>query len=394
MTTEALRAMRVVEVGTAASGSYCARLLADFGADVVKIEDTAAGGDPTRRLGMPVTERDGAPGDSALFVYLNQNKRSVALDLRSERGRALSRRLILAADVVVDSGAPGGLADCGLTLEEIRHENPRAVVVSITAFGQDAPYRDRPACHLTIAALSGWLKVKPGPPEREPIDVGFPLLDYVAASVGALGAVAAWRAVRDGADGQLVDVSEQEVGVRMYLYPTIAARLGRLTGRQRPFPMYVQTSNGYVAVNALNAQHRQDAFVYMELFDEPDGLMSADAAERRAATEELQQRMDAWAADKTREEIFEVGQAMRIPVGIPYTLTEVVEEDHFRQRGFFRPLVTEAGEVLQPVGPFGPGAAREDWKDAPALGEDNAEVLERWLGTDDDSRTARSESLG
>lgn len=397
MKTDALSQMRVIDIANEPSGAYCARLLADFGADVVKIEDVASGGDPVRRDGLAVPmpgqgdgagNADSADGDSARFLYLNQNKRSVALDLESEQGRALARRLVLSADVVVDgvgsgSDAPGGLARIGLSREDLQRENPGCVIAVVSPFGLDGPYADRPACHLTVAALSGWLKSRPGDATREPIDVGFPMLDFVAASVAAVGVVAAWRVARKGGAGQggtgqgaVVDVSQQEVGLRMYLYPTVAARVGLLLKRYRPFPMYVRASNGYAAVNALNAAQYRDVCLLMGLAEESEQMNPVRTDP--AAVPAMQAKMDAWAAEMTREDIFEIGQAMKIPAGVPYTLLEVVKEPAFHERGFFRPLETRVGVVQQPAGPIA-GAVRSDWKDAPALGADTAEVVGEWL---------------
>ncbi|MET0641142.1 MAG: CoA transferase [Jiangellaceae bacterium] len=377
--------MRVVDVGTSVSGSYCARLLADFGADVVKVEDLSDGGDPIRSDGPPITNRDGAAGDSALFVYLNQNKRSVAVDLQSEQGREIWRRLLFGADVVVDSGETGSLSRQDVSFEQIERANPRSVVVRISPFGQGGPYSGRPACHLTVSALGG-LVTSLGDPTREPLDVGFPLLEYVSAVVGAVGAVASWRACRDSGRGRLVDVSQQEVAVRMHMYPTVMATLGLSTKRRTYFPMYIMAQNGWVAVNTLSAQHWKDACVFMGLDEVADDQTMSDPAVRNAAAPALQKRMDAWAADQQREDIFEVGQLLRIPVGIPYTLLEVVEQEHYNERGLFRPLETTGGTVKQPAGPFGSSPIRDDWRDAPGVGEHTTEVVEEWLRDGDRTR--------
>jgi crotonobetainyl-CoA:carnitine CoA-transferase CaiB-like acyl-CoA transferase len=168
--------------------------------------------------------------------------------------------------------------------------------------------------------------------------------------------------------------------MRMTLYPTVAERLGRLIPRRVPFPMYVRASDGYAAVNALNAQHFRDAFLFMGLDEEAENQgFAGDLVARLAAAPRLQKLMDAWAADKTREEIFSVGQAMRIPAGIPFTLLELVQEENYRERGFFQPLTTKAGVVQQPIGPYGPDAVRNDRREAPKLGQDTDDVLTDWL---------------
>ncbi|MET0828674.1 MAG: CoA transferase [Microbacterium sp.] len=366
MSGGALAGLRVADLATDISGSYCARLLADLGADVIRLEHVSADVDESRLSGE--------------FAYLNQNKRSVAIDVDQQAGQDIWRRLVDAADVVIDTGNPGALSQRGVSLTEFAECSPRAIVVSITPFGLTGPYRLRPASDLTVAALGGLLKSL-GDSRREPLSVGFPLVQFVSGVIAAVGVLAAWRQVDDDPGARLIEVSQQEVALRLPLYPTVAARVGHATGRRTPFPMYVQTSNGYAAVNALSAQHFRDAMTYMGL-DEiaEDRAMAADSSLRESVAPQLQERMDAWAADKTREEIFHVGQAMRIPTGIPYTLLEVLEEDHYRARDFFRPLATSGTVVQQPVGPIsGSTAARTEWTDAPALGEHSAAVLEEWL---------------
>ncbi|MET0828982.1 MAG: CoA transferase [Microbacterium sp.] len=367
MSDGALAGMRVVDLATDISGSYCARLLADLGADVIRLEHVSVDEDQSRLDGE--------------FAYLNQNKRSVAIDVDQQAGRDVWRQLVDAADVVIETGSPSALSQHGVSFTEIAESSSRAIVVSITPFGLTGPYRSRPASDLTVAALGGLLKSL-GDSQREPLSVGFPLVQFVSGVIAAVGVLAAWRQVDDDPGARLVAVSQQEVALRMPLYPTVAARVGHATGRRTPFPMYVQTLNGYAAVNALSAQHFRDAMTYMGL-DEiaEDQAMAADSSLRESVAPRLQERMDVWAADKTREEIFHVGQAMRIPTGIPYTLLEVLEEDHYRARDFFRPLLVGATVVQQPVGPIsGSTAARSEWTNAPALGEHSTTVLEEWLG--------------
>ncbi|MDF3309685.1 CoA transferase [Rhodococcus sp. T2V] len=362
----------MLDLASDISGSYAGRLLADLGADVVKVEDIARGGDETRG--------QGGSGAEATFTYLNQNKRSIGLDLSTQSGRQLWRRLIVRADVIVDSGDPGVLEQAGLDFAEVAAANLNTILVSITPFGPDGPYHGRPATPLTIAALGGFLKSL-GDRDREPLSAGFPLVEYLSGVVASIGVVAAWRSVRSGHGGQRVDVAQQEVALRMPYYPSVAARVGHPTERRTPFPMYVQAINGYAAVNALSATHFRDACLYMGLDDVADDRrLAADSALRGEVAPRLQKRMDEWALDKTREEIFHVGQAMRIPTGIPYTLREVSTEDAYRQRGFFRPLQVGQRIVQQPVGPIsGSSAARDVWTAAPGLGDHTDDVVGEWL---------------
>jgi len=201
----ALQGLRVLDISSGIAGPFCARLLADAGADVIKIEDPR-GGDATRREN-PIFADHRLEDISALFIYLNQNKRGVSLNIESVTGREILKQMAEKSDVVVESFAPGTLERLGVSHGELRRIRPGIVLISITDFGQTGPYRDYKATHLTLSALGGWQQ---GEATREPIQAGFPVLYYMAGLWGAIGALAALRGSHQD-EGQHVDISVMDV---------------------------------------------------------------------------------------------------------------------------------------------------------------------------------------
>src|SRR3954466_2811121 len=195
-----LEGIRVVEVGNFMAAPFCAMQLADLGADVVKVENPD-GGDLTRLSG-PFLE-----GESSPFVRLNRNKRSLALDLKSERGKDIFRKLACEADVVVENLRPGTMAQLGIDYPKLATQNARLVYVAASGWGQDGPYAQLPGLDIMAQGMSGLMSITGAEDGSEPVKVGVPVTDLVCALYGALAVVSALRARdRDGA-GQFIDVS-------------------------------------------------------------------------------------------------------------------------------------------------------------------------------------------
>jgi len=194
-----LTGIKVVDLTRIISGPFCSMLLADLGADVVKIE-TPEEGDPLRQQGEKVA------GLSWYYASYNRNKRSITLDLRSDEGKAVLARLIAQADVLVDNYRPGVLARMGFPPERLDAINPRLVRGSVTGFGADGPYADRPAFDFIAQAMSGYMSVN-GTDDSEPLRTGIPLSDLIAGLYGALGIVAALHARGRTGRGQQVGIA-------------------------------------------------------------------------------------------------------------------------------------------------------------------------------------------
>jgi crotonobetainyl-CoA:carnitine CoA-transferase CaiB-like acyl-CoA transferase len=202
----ALADIRVVDLSRVLAGPYCAMLLADYGAEVIKIEQPGSG-DPTRAWGPPwVGKPSAGTAQSAYFLTANRNKRSLTLDLKAPEGQAIARRLIAAADVVVENFMPGTAATFGLDYETLAATQPELIYCSITGFGQTGPYRDRPGYDFMIQAEGGLMSIT-GPAEGEPHKVGVAIVDISAALYAATAILAALHHRDRTGQGQYIDVA-------------------------------------------------------------------------------------------------------------------------------------------------------------------------------------------
>ncbi|MGH7860606.1 MAG: CaiB/BaiF CoA transferase family protein, partial [Candidatus Dormibacteraceae bacterium] len=203
----ALAGFRVVDLSQDVAGPYCTKLLAGLGARVIKVEPPGSG-DPSRRSG-PAGAGEQNLETSPSFLYLNTGKESVTLDLDLPDGRAVLERLLVDADVLVESFPPGRLATLGLGDEPLHRLNPRLVITSITNFGQTGPYRDYKADEINLLALGGLLFIT-GEPDQPPLRMGGRLCQYTAGQNALIGTLAALLARRQTGRGQQVDVSIME----------------------------------------------------------------------------------------------------------------------------------------------------------------------------------------
>jgi CoA:oxalate CoA-transferase len=246
MTTHPLSGVRVIDLTRILSGPFCSMLLADLGADVVKIE--APGGDPVRTQGHAVN------GLSWYFVGFNRNKKSVELDLRAPEGVAVLERLLADADILTENFRPGILDRMGLTEARLREINPGLIVVSVNGYGSTGPYADRPAFDFIAQAMSGYMATN-GTPETGPLRTAPPITDLVAGLYAALGAVAALRARESGGPGQRVETSMMMSMMSMLAYlSSNALATGRdpvPTGNDHPIASpygLFRTADGDIAV--------------------------------------------------------------------------------------------------------------------------------------------------
>ena len=206
-----LSGVRIVDLTQMLAGPYGSMLLADLGAEVIKIEDPR-GGDPTRRIGPPFVQ-----GESGYFMSVNRNKRSVALDLRGEEGRRVLYDLVKVSDVVFNNFRPGTMERLGCSHETLREINPRIIYCSLTGFGETGPYRDRPAFDLAIQAVSGAMSIT-GEPGRPPVRMGVPMGDLGGSLFCAFAISAALYARDKTGQGQYLDVGLMDCMVSLLTY--------------------------------------------------------------------------------------------------------------------------------------------------------------------------------
>ena len=195
-----LEHIKVLDLSRVLAGPYCTMLLADLGAEVIKVERPGTG-DDTRQWGPPF-----AGGESTYYLSCNRNKKSITLNLKSDRGRAIAAELAAQSDVVVENLLPGTLSEYGLGYETLRQANPRLVYCSITGFGQNGPYRDRPGYDLLVQAMGGVMSIT-GESDGEPMKVGVAISDVTSGLYAAVGILSALNARERTGVGDRIDIS-------------------------------------------------------------------------------------------------------------------------------------------------------------------------------------------
>ena len=379
MTDDALGGLRVIDLSEGVSGSYCAKLLADFGARVIKVEPPA--GDIVRSYG-PFPDETPDRERSGLFLYLNTNKQGITLDLDSDAGVEALRDLVRSADVLIESFMPGVIASMGLSYEELAEANPGLVMTSLTGFGQEGPYRDYQATHLINCALSGWA-YQIGEQGRAPLQTGGLISEYVLGIHGAIGTLAAYHEAATSGIGQHVDVCAQEALQIMTVYSV--SRYAH-TGVTAPRPsaetrhVVVECRDGLIGCNTMGSVGWEPLCEWIghpELLDDPELMANPMGRMQRVAP-----ILEEFLRDRTSEEIFYEAQSRRIPFSMVPTVEELLDFVQHRERDYFVDIDhAAAGRLRYPGAPFKLGETpATEWNAAPLLGQHNAEILCDELG--------------
>ncbi len=380
-----LQGLKVVEICSTIAGPACARLLADFGADVVKIEPPE--GDPVRQMGSHV-------GDASLYAAsILRNKRSIALDLKSAEGRAIAQELIARADILVENNRPGVMERLGLGYDAMSARNPGLVMVRISGYGQTGPYSERPGYGAICEAVGG-VRHMTGDPDRPPARVALATTDYLSSMHAAFGAMAAIHARSHTGRGQVVDVALYEAAFSQ-MEPVVPAyeKLGLVPQREgpnlpsmAPNSLYPTRDAGWVLI-AANSNPTWKRLV--ALMQQPELL-----ADPRFATIQQRGRPDnmraldeiisVWTRSfdaVTLEELLRHGE---VPSSRVYTIADIYTDPHFKARDMLVQVphatlghTTQAGVV--PRLSATPGGIRHT---GPELGADGRSVLVE-LGLDD-----------
>lgn len=332
--TGPLAGVRVLDIGTMIAAPFGASLLADFGADVIKVE-LPGSGDSSRAL-LPQAE-----GVSVRWASLNRNKRCVTLDLKAEAGRALFLKLVGQADLIFENFRPGTLDRWGLDDETLRCANPGIIVVHISGYGQSGPYRDLAGFGTPATAFSGVTYLM-GYPDRPPVSPPFSLADYVAGMTGALAGMMALyhRDVHQDSLGQEVDVSLYEPLFRMLEFlpaefdidGTVRERRPGVSAGASPAGTF-QTSDGRWVVLVTSTERTWQrlplAIGQPELLEDPRFATNAD---RVRHDEPLIQILTDWFAGRTWAEAKAALDAAGCPVSLVYSIRDIVEDPHYQQR--------------------------------------------------------------
>ena len=248
-----LEGITVIELAHIMAGPVCGLMLADMGADVIKVEKVP-GGEDSRRFLPPDID-----GESAAFMMLNRNKRGIAVNLKHEDGKAVLRRLLATADVVIENYRRGTMERLGLGYETLKEDNPGLIYCEISGFGRTGPYRDRGGFDLIAQGMSGLMSITGEGPGREPVKVGAPVTDITAGILGAMGVLAAYVHRLKTGEGQRVDTSLFEAGiVHSYWQSAICLATGESPGPMgsahplnAPYQAF-RTADGWITVGAAN----------------------------------------------------------------------------------------------------------------------------------------------
>ena len=368
--------LKVVELGTLIAGPYCARLLAEFGADVVKIESPGEG-DPLRKW------RVLHEGNSLWWYAQARNKKSVAVNLREPDGQQVVRELARGADIVVENFRPGTMERWGLGYEALSRDNPGLVMVRLSGFGQTGPYKDRPGFGA-IGESMGGMRYITGYPDRAPVRVGISIGDSLAAMFGVIGALVAMNERARTGRGQFVDVALYEAVFAMMesmlpeysLNGYVRERSGASLPGIVPSNTYPCRDGKYVVIGA-NAdsifKRMMRAIGRADLADDPS-LASNDG--RVARTEELDRAIAAWTSRHDLDAVLDVLEKAEVPSGRIYSIADIVADMHYQARGMLERHKLGDREIMLPgIVPKLSATPGETRWIGPRLGEHTNEVL-------------------
>jgi len=383
-----LAGVRVLDLSRVLAGPWATQLLADLGADVLKIERPEVG-DDTRHWGPPfVTDAEGQPSDAAYFVAANRNKRSVTVDFSTAEGAALVQELACRADVLVENYKLGGLARFKLDYASLAPRNPRLVYCSITGFGQFGPYADRPGYDYIVQAMSGLMSVT-GEREGAPMKVGVAVSDLFTGLYAATAILAALRHAERTGEGQHLDAALLDCQMaalanqaQNYLATGRApSRLGNAHPNLTPYGPF-QTQDQPVVVAVGNDGQFQALCAVLGIPDLAQAPKFRDNAARLANRTELEAALAERFSRSGADAWITALQAVGVPAGPIRTIAEAFEDEHARVRELTASAEREDGARMRlgryPVKLSRTPAATP--RPAPALGADTRSALADWLG--------------
>ena len=373
----ALDGLKVLELGQLIAGPFAAKTLADFGAEVIKIEPPGTG-DPLRQWRLL------KDGTSVWWQVQSRNKRSLALDLRQPEAQDIVRRLATECDVLIENFRPGAMEGWGLGPDELLRLNPRLIILRVSGYGQSGPYRDRPGFGVVAEAMGG-LRHLTAEPGHVPVRVGVSMGDTLAALHGVIGILLALQHRHRTGEGQVVDVALYEAVFNCMesLLPEYSA-FGAVRGPGGSALPGIAPSNAYRCQDgayALVAGNGDSIFKrLMGVIGRPD-LASDPAlahnAGRVARVDELDAAIGQWAAVLPVSAVLAALDAASVPAGRIYTVADIAADPHYQARGMLAQVAMDDGSALTVPGfvpklSKTPGAHR---RNAPALGQDTDAVL-------------------
>ena len=378
--TQALAGIKVLELGQLIAGPFAAKTLADFGADVIKVE-SPAGGDPLRKWRLL------KDGTSVWWQVQSRNKKSLALDLKVPEAQEIVRQLASQADVLVENFRPGALEGWGLAPELLQAANPRLIVLRISGYGQTGPYRDRPGFGVVAEAMGG-LRHLTAEPGRVPVRVGVSIGDTLAALHGVIGILLALHHRHATGRGQVIDVALYEAVFNCMesLLPEYSA-FGAVREPSGSALPGIAPTNAYRCVDgyALVAGNGDSIFKRLMAAIGRSDLAAdpqlADNTGRVARVAEIDVAIGDWTAPRTVAEVLAALDAASVPAGRIYTVADIAADPHYRARGMIETVMMPDGTQMDVPGVVPKLSATPGMhvRNAPQLGEDTDAVL-RELG--------------
>ena len=373
----ALAGLKVVELGQLIAGPFAAKTLADFGADVIKIEPPGSG-DPLRQWRLI------KDGTSVWWQVQSRNKRSLALDLRQAEAQAIVRKLVKEADVLIENFRPGAMESWGLSPDALLDLNPGLILLRISGYGQTGPYKDKPGFGVVAEAMGG-LRHLSAEPGRLPVRVGVSIGDTLASLHGVIGILMALHEKQRSGLGQVIDVALYEAVFNCMesLLPEYSA-FGAVRGPAGSALPGIAPSNAYLCKDgkcALIAGNGDSIFKRLMLAIGRDDLAAdptlTDNAGRVKRVEEIDAVIGAWTSKLSVTEVLAVLDQAAVPAGRIYTVEDIAADPHYLARGMLAEVSMSDGSLLKVPGMVPklsrtPGQHR---RNSPSLGQDTDAVL-------------------
>ena len=390
----ALEGIRVLDLTQIMAGPFCTMLLADLGAEVIKIENPR-GGDDSRRMAPPYYH-----GESAAFMAMNRNKYGIAVDIRAPTGKQVLWRFIESADVLVENFRPGTMTRLGFGFEEVHARYPALVYCSISGFGQTGPYRERGGFDLVAQAMSGVLSVT-GSPE-EPAKVGVPISDLNAGLYASHAILAALLSRTRTGEGQYIDTSLFEAALAYTIWESneywasgmAPQRLGTAHRLAAPYQVF-PTASGWIAIGAANQRTWELLARALDRSDLLQNASFATNADRMANLSQLVETLTATLKTRTTEEWLQVFDKTGVPCGPVSTLGEVYQHPQVKARAMDievqHPIAGHIHTIGFPVKYSStPG---QMYRPAPVLGQHTLAMLESLGYSSEQSRQLETDGI-
>lgn len=398
-----LSGVKILDLTHHIAGPYCTKLFADYGADVLKVERPGYG-DHSRSMG-PFLNDDVHPEKSGLFLHLNTNKKSITLDLRTSKGVQLVKQLVKDVDIVVENFRPGVMSTLGLDYSVLNKINNKLVMTSISNFGQTGPYRDYKASELILWGWGGSM-CNYGLPEREPVKKGGTVVLYQAGTVAAVATIIAFYAAKWKGVGNHIDVSIFEVmagcmdrrGCQLVTYAYNQETTPRRDVRDSlryPFGVYPCEDGYFEVAGSFSIWPRIARMIGRpDMADDPL-LTSPQAQLDPAARDIILPVWLPWCLEHTKSEIIEAGQREGVMCGPINTMDEVLNDPHWKARGYWaevdHPIV---GRLTYPGAPAQGSETRWELRNpAPLLGQHNIEIYSKIGYSNSDIATLKEQEI-